>query len=394
MPYCNYSRNIPLFKGLTVKKFLENSDGSFSAYLEMPKTDHICPHCGHSTSYIKDYRTQIVKDVQMFGQDVFIHLRKRRYLCKHCGHSFTEANPLVYRYQHFTSRFYLLAYKEFREMQPFKAVSKRFGVSVTSIIRWFDKINHPLPKLSVCFSIDEFKGNANNEKFQCNVADPVTHKVLDILPSRNIESLCRHFLKYPLYERGQVENVVIDLSTAFRSSINLLFPNAKIIADKFHVIRLVTWSMEGVRKRIQKQFHKQRRRWFKRSKKILMAPEAKLSIEDKSVLNQMLTASHELEQAHILKERFYGIFKVKTQFEAKNELQNWFFLAEQFNLPEFKHCITTFTKWSDEITRIVEHNVSNGYTEGVNNKIKVLKRISFGIRNFNRFRNRILYLCS
>lgn len=360
----------------------------------MPKTDHICPHCGHSTSYIKDYRTQIVKDAQMFGQDVFIHLRKRRYLCKHCGHSFTEANPLVYRYQHFTSRFYLLAYKEFREMQPFKAVSKRFGVSVTSIIRWFDKINHPLPKLSVCFSIDEFRGNANNEKFQCNVADPVTHKVLDILPSRNIESLCRHFLKYPLYERGQVENVVIDLSTAFRSSINLLFPNAKIIADKFHVIRLVTWSMEGVRKRIQKQFHKQRRRWFKRSKKILMAPEAKLSIEDKSVLNQMLTASHELEQAHILKERFYGIFKAKTQFEAKNELQNWFFLAEQFNLPEFKHCITTFTKWSDEITRIVEHKVSNGYTEGVNNKIKVLKRISFGVRNFNRFRNRILYLCS
>lgn len=391
---CNYSRNIPLFKGFIVKNFLENSDGSFSAYLEMPKTDHICPHCGHSTSYIKDYRTQIVKDVQIFGQDIFIHLRKRRYLCKHCGHSFTEANPLVYRYQHFTSRFYLLAYKEFREMQPFKAVSKRFGVSVTSIIRWFDKINHPLPKLSVCFSIDEFRGNANNEKFQCNVVDPVTHKVLDILPSRNIESLCRYFLKYPLYERGQVENVVIDLSTVFRSAINLLFPNAKIIADKFHVIRLVTWSMEGVRKRIQKQFHKQRRRWFKRSKKILMAPEAKLSIEDKSVLNQMLTASHELEQAHILKERFYGIFKAKTQFEAKNELQNWFFLAEQFNLPEFKHCITTFTKWSDEITKIVEHKVSNSYTEGVNNKIKVLKRISFGVRNFNRLRNRILYLCS
>lgn len=108
----------------------------------------------------------------------------------------------------------------------------------------------------------------------------------------------------------------------------------------------------------------------------------------------MLAASHELEQAHILKERFYSIFKVKTQFEAKNELQNWFFLAEEFNLPEFKHCITTFTKWSNEITRIVEHKISNGYTEGTNNKIKVIKRISFGVRNFERFRNRILYLCS
>ena len=381
---CNYSRNIPLFKGFIVKNFLENSSGFYEVYLEMPKTIHICPYCGYSTSYVKDYRIQIIKDTKIGGKDLFIHLRKRRYICNHCRRSFTELNPLVKRYQHFSSRFYTQTYQEFQSVQSFKAIANRFGVSVTSIIRWFDKINYGTPELPDCFSIDEFKGNANNEKFQCNVTDPVKHKVLDILPKRNIESLCSHFLQYSIQDRKQVKNVVMDLSTTFRSAINLLFPNAKIIADKFHVIRLVTWSMEGVRKRIQKQFHKQRRRWFKRSKKILMAPEAKLSIEDKSVLNQMLTASHELEQAHILKERFYGIFKVKTQFEAKNELQNWFFLAEQFNLPEFKHCITTFTKWSDEITRIVEHKVSNGYTEGVNNKIK----------DFNRFRNRILYLCS
>lgn len=360
----------------------------------MPKTDHICPYYGHSTSYIKDYRIQIVKDAQILGKDVFLHIRKRRYLCKHCGHSFTEDNPLVHRYQHFTSRFYLLTYKEFREMQPFKIVSKRFGVSVTSIIRWFDKINYGIPEVPECFSIDEFKGNANNEKFQCNVTNPVKHKVLDILPSRNVESLCRHFLKYPLAERANVKNVVMDLSTVFRSAVNLLFPNAKIIADKFHVIRLVTWSMEAVRKRIQKQFHQQRRKWFKRSKKILLEPEVKLSVEDKLILDRMLAASHELEHAHILKERFYDIFKAKTQFEAKNELQNWFFLAEEFNLPEFKHCITTFTKWSNEITRIVEYKLTNGYTEGTNNKIKIIKRISFGVRNFKRFRNRILYLCS
>lgn len=120
----NYSRNIPLFKGFIVKNFKENPDGSFSAYLEMPKTDHICPHCSHSTSYIKDYRTQIVKDAQIFGQDVFIHLRKRRYLCKHCSHSFTEDNPLVHRYQHFTSRFYLLAYKEFGRYSHLKLYLK------------------------------------------------------------------------------------------------------------------------------------------------------------------------------------------------------------------------------------------------------------------------------
>ena len=390
----NYSRNIPFFKGFIVKNFVKNPNGSYEAHIEMPREEHICPHCSHSTSCVKDYRIQIIKDAQIFGEDLIIHLRKRRYICKHCHHSFTEANPLVHKYQHFTSRFYTQAYKEFQNLQSFKTIAHRLGVSVTSIIRWFDKVNYGAPQLPECFSIDEFRGNANNEKFQCNVSDPVKHKVLDILPKRDTESLYQHFLQYPIQERSKVKNVVMDLSTTFRSAINTLFPNAKIIADKFHVIRLVTWSMEAVRKRIQKEFYTERRKWFKRSNKILLTPEAKLDIEDKLVLNRMLAASYELEQAHILKERFYSIFKAKTQFEAKNELQNWFFLAEQFNLPEFKHCITTFTKWSNEITSIVEHKLSNGYTEGVNNKIKVLKRISFGIRNFNRFRNRILYLCS
>lgn len=391
---CNYSRNIPFFKDFILKNFKENSDGSFSAYLEMPKTEHICQHCGHPTSFIKDYRIQIIKDAQIFGKDLYIHLRKRRYLCKHCGHSFTETNPLVQRYQHFTTRFYAQVYKEFQTLQSFKAISKRFGISTTSTIRWFDKIAYGLPVLPECFSIDEFRGNANNEKFQCNVTDPIRHKVLDILPKRDVESLCRHFCKYPIEERNLVKNVVMDLSTTFRSAVHTLFPNATITADKFHVIRLVVWSMEGVRKRVQKQFHKERRKWFKRSKAILSAPEYKLAIEDKLVLHRMLAASQELDKAHLLKERFYSIFKESTVQEAKKKLQDWLFLAEQFNLPEFKHCITTFTKWSSEITSIVEANITNGYTEGTNNKIKVLKRISFGVRNFERFRNRILYLCS
>lgn len=64
---------------------------------------------------------------------------------------------------------------------------------MTSIIRWFDKLNCPHPKLPECIAIDEFRGNAGGEKFQCNVADPVKHKVIDILPSRNTEDLCKHF---------------------------------------------------------------------------------------------------------------------------------------------------------------------------------------------------------
>lgn len=389
----NYTQDLPLFKGVSVKYFRENEEsGNLEAFIEMPVKEHRCPHCGHITTYVKDYRLQTVKDLTVAGNPLIVTVRKRRYICKECNSTFTENNPYIKRYCHFPQRFYFESIKETLSLQSFTSIARRVGVSVSSVIRWFDNINYPKAKLPSCIAIDEFKGNAGDEKFQCNLSDPVKHKIIDILPSRNSEDLCKHFLEYPYEERAKVKKVVMDLSTLFHSLAKQLFPEAKIIADKFHVIRVVINSLENVRKRIQKEFHDAKRKWFKRSRQLLLKPEYKLTDEDKIELNRMLNSSSELEKAWILKERFYEIFRKVTRTEAKKELRDWLLLANQLSIPEFQHCITTFTNWSTEIANIVGENISNGFIEGSNNKIKVLKRISFGVQNFRRFRNRILNL--
>ncbi len=393
MLHNDYTQNIPFFKGLNTKYFEEDeSTGGYKAFIEMPVKEHHCPNCGHVTTFVKDYRLQTVKDLSVLGKPLTVTIRKRRYVCKYCNATFTEENPYIKRYCHFPNRLYIESLTESFRLQSFTSVAKRLGVSVTSIIRWFDKLNCPHPKLPECIAIDEFRGNAGGEKFQCNVADPVKHQVIDILPSRNTEDLCKHFLEYPYKERAEVKKIVMDLSTLFRSVAKTIFPEAKIVADKFHVIRVVTNSMENVRKRIQKEFHATKRKWFKRSRYLLLKSEYKLTDEDKIELSRMLNSSMELEKAYVLKERFYKIFRQKTRAEAKKELRDWLLLAAQLAIPEFKHCITTFTNWRTEIANIIDESVSNGFIEGSNNKIKVLKRISYGVRNFERFRNRILYL--
>ena len=393
MLHNNYTQNIPFFKGLNTKYFEEDeSTGGYKAFIEMPVKEHHCPNCGHVTTFIKDYRLQTVKDLSVLGKPLTVTIRKRRYVCKHCNATFTEENPYIKRYCHFPNRLYIESLTESFRLQSFTSVAKRLGVSVTSIIRWFDKLNCPHPKLPECIAIDEFRGNAGGEKFQCNVAEPVKHQVIDILPSRNTEDLCKHFLEYPYKERAEVKKIVMDLSTLFRSVAKTIFPEAKIVADKFHVIRVVTNSLENVRKRIQKEFHATKRKWFKRSRYLLLKPEYKLTDKDKIELSRMLNSSMELEKAYALKERFYEIFRQKTRNEAKKELRDWLLLAAQLAIPEFKHCIATFTNWRTEIANIIDESVSNGFIEGSNNKIKVLKRISYGVRNFERFRNRILYL--
>lgn len=389
----NYTQDLPLFKGVTVKYFRENEEnGNLEVFIEMPVKEHRCPYCGHTTTYIKDYRLQTVKDLTVAGKPLIVTVRKRRYICKNCNSTFTEDNPYIKRYCHFPQRFYLEALKETFDLQSFSAIARRFGASVTSIIRWFDNINYPKAELPSCIAIDEFKGNAGGEKFQCNLADPVKHKIIDILPNRDSEDLYKHFLEYPYEKRAKVKKVVMDLSTLFRSVAKKIFPEAKIIADKFHVIRVVTNSLENVRKRIQKEFHEAKRKWFKRSHYLLLKKHESLTEEDIIELNRMLNSSHELEQAWVLKELFYEIFRKETRPEAKKELGNWLSLADELSIPEFQHCITTFTNWRTEIANIVGETISNGFIEGSNNKIKVLKRISFGIQNFERFRNRILNL--
>lgn len=389
----NYTQDLPIFKGVTVKYFRESEEnGNLEAFIEMPVKEHRCPHCGHTTTYIKDYRLQTVKDLTVAGKPLIVTVRKRRYICKECNSTFTENNPYIKRYCHFPQRFYFESIKETLTLQSFTSIARKVGVSVSSIIRWFDNINYPKAELPSCIAIDEFKGNADGEKFQCNLSDPVKHKIIDILPNRDSEDLCKHFLEYTYDERAKVKKVVMDLSTLFRSVAKQLFPEAKIIADKFHVIRVVINSLENVRKRIQKEFHDAKRKWFKRSRHLLLKPEYKLTDYDKIELNRMLNSSSELEKAWILKEKFYEIFRKVTRTEAKKELRDWLLLANQLSIPEFKHCITTFTNWRTEIANIIGENVSNGFIEGSNNKIKVLKRISFGVQNFKRFRNRILNL--
>ena len=393
MLHDNYTQSIPFFKGVNTKYFEEDeSTGSYKAFIEMPVKEHRCPHCGNSTTYIKDYRLQTVRDLVVLGKPLIVTIRKRRYICKNCNTTFTEENPYIKRYCHFPNRLYIESLTESFRLQSFTSVAKRLGVSVTSIIRWFDKLHCPHSKLPECIAIDEFRGNAGGEKFQCNVADPVKHQVIDILPSRNTEDLCKHFLEYPYKERAEVKKIVMDLSTLFRSVAKTMFPEAKIVADKFHVIRVVINSLENVRKRIQKEFHATKRKWFKRSRYLLLKPEYKLTDEDKTELARMLNSSYDLEKAYVLKERFYEVFRKQTRTEAKKELGNWLLLAADLSLPEFRHCITTFSNWKTEIANIIDERVSNGFIEGSNNKIKVLKRISYGVRNFDRFRNRILYL--
>lgn len=210
--------------------------------------------------------------------------------------------------------------------------------------------------------------------------------MLDILESRYKTRLIDYFLEYTKEERSRVKYFVMDMWKDYKS-IAWLFPNAQIVVDKYHYIRQVYWALDNVRKRVQREFERDKRKYFKRSKKLLFAPFDKLSEENKLAVMRMLDQHSDLVTAWSLKESFL----IAKNSGDDTVLRNWILSCEDSGLDEFRACTTAFHNWSTEIHNSLKCSYTNGFTEGCNNKIKVLKRIRYGFRNFDTFRNKILH---
>ena len=288
-----------------------------------------------------------------------------------------------------TNRLCAYVIQQLTDVRSFSSVAKEVNLSVSTVIRIFDLIQYSSCKLPQVLSIDEFKGNADREKYQCIITDPVNRRILDILPSREKHRLITYFKKF---ERSQTTYFVSDIWSTYADISDTFFKNATFVVDKYHYIRQVIWAFEAVRKEVQKQLSPNRRKYFKRSRTLLNKRYEFLSDEQKQQVNTMLYTSEKLSTAYWLKENFLRILDCDSTNTARKQLSDWVMAASNSNLKRFSDCAKTMVNWSTGILNSFDCTYTNGFTEGCNNKIKGLKRNAYGYRNFNRFRNRILHV--
>lgn len=305
---------------------------------------------------------------------------------------FMKKNGFVPRYHRMASSLISYIMRELRSTNSIKSVAQRCNVSPYTVTRVFDFVSPGKPTLPEVLSIDEFKGNSETGKYQCILTDPKNHKVLDILPGREAHHLSSYFSSFPRQERSKVKVVVIDMWRPYMDMAKTYFKNATVVIDRFHYTRQVLWAFDRIRREEQHRFSKDRRRYFKRSKKLLWSRFHRLSEENQQAVEVMLNLSPRLKEAYLLKEKFLEFIDSTTFEESKLKLKAWYMYVSISKLPEFDFCYATIQRWQESILNSYKVPYTNGYTEGVNNKIKVLKRNAFGIRNFDRFRSRILYM--
>lgn len=386
----DYTAKLLNLEDVTITK-VENIADQLHIHLQLPRNTHTCPCCGAATDRVHDYREQIVKDIPL-GRTTFLHLRKRRYRCTACGKRFAEENTFLPRYYRMTRRLIAEMIHAFRKVTSATEIASRYNVSVSTALRYFDCVNYRNKQLPRVLAIDEFKGNAGGQKYQSIITDPENRRILDILPNRYESDLIRYFKSFP--SRSRVEYFVCDMNPHFWAVAKACFPNAVIVADRYHVVRQASWAMERVRKNEQKKLSKQFRLYFKRSKYLLSKPREKLTEEEMLRLALMFEIAPRLADAYRMKHEFFRIMKAKSSAEGKQQLADWLFSVEAMDIPEFFDCTRACRHWFQEILNAMDYPWTNGYTEGCNNKTKVLKRACYGVRNFRRFRNRILHCSS
>ena len=392
MSIVNYTEIIFKIKEEYIKHTRVNEDGSVDFTLEIPVAEQVCPHCGASTRKSKGKRSRDVKFGAMQHHTVTATYLQRRYKCQECNHTFIEKNPFVSRYLRLSKSNLEYLFRQLGEKGSFTEMAKRSDVSVSTVIRYCSKLAIPKPaQLPTVLGIDEYKGNAEGQMYQVIITDLRNHSVVDILPKRETRALIQYFKTFSKEAREQVKYIVMDMCPLFKLVMQTMFSHAHIVADRYHVCRLVDWALERVRKREQKQIVTHSR-MLKYNRRVLMKNPDTLTESERVKLLEILRMSDDLRRAYGLRLGFRKIFKTYSIPNIERHIQLWLKIVESSHLPEFSNFKTSFISWFPQIVNAFVLPYSNGFTEGCNNNIKVLKRISYGLRHFERFRVRILLL--
>jgi transposase len=392
MPEAKLSQFI-LLPELKMKGYRQND--RLSVYeAEKIKTEcEVCPRCATASRSVYDRRTVRVRDEPLRRAQVLLEITKRRYWCKPCKKPFTEPVPGIMPRRRTTQRLRRAVAWACDNFTDLSKVRKHYRLSSNFIYQVFyeqlelkqREYNYPWPKV---IGIDEHFFSRRN-----GFSEFVT--VLTDMKGQRLRAVAKGKTKIELIEqlhsiegRDNVRLVALDLSDSYKSFVKEFFPNAEMVADKFHVLRLLSPSLHrGVKEIVGFKFKHPMR-------KLLLRNGQKLSLEERSMLNRFLVPQPELRELYHCKERLYGFYRIRGFERAKTALSFMIEDMTKSKLEPIQRLRRTLHKWRNEILNYFKTNLTNARTEGFNNVAKLVQKRAYGFKSFKNYRLRLLNACA
>ena len=364
-----------------------------------------CPCCGcinENTIIKKGTRNSLIKINKHAELTTYLDLTKQRYKCKNCNKKFYATTLEVDYRCHISNQVKLAILNCAKEMMCKSLIARLYNVSDNTVQSIFDTVFYNdtvykdfLPK-AIC--IDEFTFKKKTYAF--NICNAKNGKTIDLVLDRTTNNLDKYFSHYTEKARKRVKFVVMDMYSPYIDLIKKWFPNAKIIIDLFHIVQLLSKSLNKTRINVMNE-NKDDRNKFKRYWRFILKSRFDL---DTSTWNKFRCFKNLMTETDVVdyllsKDKFfensYDVYQdilyhlQHRNYEGFNKVVNKEYkdISKQIQIT-----LNTLKKYSKYIKNTLEYSYSNGVMERNNNTCKLIKRISFGFKNFRNMKSRIMII--
>ncbi len=366
------------------------------------KTEKLkCPKCKKFT-YSIDHRYQHnVRDNSISGKEAYLRIYKKVFYCNRCDYSFAEKLESVYPKHIYTNRYEQKIFESCLE-NTIMNVSRSENLSYDCVRGIYARIADICIEHLMTFKeeieilgIDEISIRKGHKNFQAVISNIGGGYVIDMLPDRKKSTVVKFLQNLPKRAKKRIVFVSIDMWEGYFTATKEVLPDTTIVIDRFHVMKNLNAAITKCRRDIQRELPKELRDKYKGYRWVMVKNEENMDEEDKSKLEMMMKECPELKNLYELKVQFQDIFNHSRKSEsADRKLKVWEKKVAKLKDPNMDSFLKLLNNWREWILNyFVSKKVTNAFVEGMNNKIKVIKRVGYGYRNKMNFRRKVLIEC-
>jgi transposase len=355
-----------------------------------------CIHCGATRTRIKASFLRWLNHTRQGNRLMRICIRSHKFFCMVCKRYFNLRIPGVLPRKRSTESFRQEVYEKHHGGISKRLLSRTHGIGEATIERWYGDFNR--------YRVKELQGRCapkvlgidehfftRKQGFATTLCDLGKHKIYDVILGRSDKALEQPLER--IKERYRTRIAVMDLSDTYRQVVKKHFPNALIVADRFHVIRLVNHHFLKAWQLLDPIGRKNRGLLS-----LMRRHEKNLKPEQKTNLRNYLNSLPVLEEIYDFKQKLCALLILKSKRKSElrliaHDLITSINKLKETTLEPLRTLGETLDRWKDEIGRMIRFSRSNGITEGFHTKMEMLSRRAFGFRNFSNYRLRVLAHC-
>ena len=365
-------------------------------FVEALDTPRQCPCCGGASLRSKGRYARRVRHLACFGQSSELVITCRRYHCVACARSFVQPLPGIRPGRRSTEPWREAIYERHDDGICASTLARREALGPATVARIYAQFTErkARERLSLdcppVLGIDEHTLH-RGQRFATTFCDLKNRRVFDLSPGRSEAELAAYLRS--LRGRDRVRVVCIDLSNTYRAIVRRWFPRAKIVADRFHAIRLVGQHLLKLARQLCPPLG-----WNRAWLGLLRTRGDRLDPVQRQRLARLFAEQPVLEGIYALKEKLCGLLALKTQskLSCRQHIQELLGLIATLKTSGLEPACTlgkTLSGWTEEIVRMWRFTRNNGITEGFHRKMKLIQRRAYGFRSFHNYRLRVIAQC-